>query len=54
MIGGRSLPQFETFEYEYNDDHLWTAKYLIGKDKKRILLVEREIKYKIYSKILVT
>lgn len=44
MIGGRSLPQFEAFEYEYNDDHLWTTKYLIGKDKERILLAEREIK----------
>lgn len=44
MIGGRSLPQFETFEYEYNDDHLWTAKYLIGSDNKKILLAEREMK----------
>ncbi|MGL4583284.1 MAG: hypothetical protein ACRCVU_09915, partial [Flavobacterium sp.] len=44
MIGGRSLAQFETFEYEYNDDHLWTRKYLIGSDYKKILLAEREMK----------
>lgn len=43
-IGGRGLQQQETFEYEYNDDHLWTAKYLIGSDDKKILLAEREIK----------
>ena len=44
MIGGRSLPQFETFEYEYNDDHLWTKKYLVVSGKMKRLLVEREIK----------
>lgn len=42
-IGGRSLDQHETFEYEYNDDCLWTKKYLVKKGKK-ILLFEREIK----------
>lgn len=42
-IGGRSLDQHETFEYEYNDDCLWTKKYLVKKGKK-ILLAEREIK----------
>ncbi|MCC9043689.1 hypothetical protein LNQ81_13505 [Myroides sp. M-43] len=44
MIGGRSLHQHETFEYKYNDDHLWTAKYLIASDNKKILLAEREMK----------
>lgn len=42
-IGSRSLDQHETFEYEYNDDCLWTKKYLVKKGKK-ILLAEREIK----------
>lgn len=43
MYGGRSLDQHETFEYEYNDDCLWTKKYLV-KEGKKILLAEREIK----------
>lgn len=43
MIGGRSLPQFETFEYEYNTDHLWIKKYTVIKGKKT-LIAEREIK----------